>query len=111
MARHWLGLYNIGQPRSRERETADILRAALARLEMTFELMAFKFGERVQGIRTTEGVQVVEAPFAALAGTCVAHSDTPKQSRSRMSPSRIRVLIVPSGTPSVAPTSAYVNPW
>ncbi len=56
---------------------------------------------RVKGIKGVRGRERVDV---------VCHAVTPRQSRSRMIPSRIRVLIVPSGAPSRSATSGYVKP-
>ncbi len=57
---------------------------------MAFEGRPLVVGQRVQGVGARQAVQVLGAH----------HALTPRQSRSRMRPSRSRVLTVPSGSAS-----------
>src|SRR5690349_11256444 len=70
--------------------------ACLAAQQMALELFPVGFAERVQCVGAGQRVRV---------GPAEPHESVPRQSRSRISPSRIRVLTVPTATPSSAATS------
>src|SRR6185312_11348749 len=71
-------------------QAGDLPRAVLAPGQVTVEPGPVRRGDCVHRVRPGEGVNVARVP----------HDATPRQSRSRISASRIRVLIVPPGTPS-----------
>src|SRR6266567_1773138 len=74
-------------------EPTNLLSTGIASGQVPFEELAVVIGQRVEGIRPGEGVEIL------------SHVSTPKQSRRRISPSRMRVLTVPSGTVSSSATS------
>ncbi len=76
-------------------EFGDVLPAGGAVGEVGGEGLGLGLREGVEGVRAGEGVQF----------TVVLHVVTPMQSRSRMSPSRMRVLMVGSGVHRVSATS------
>ena len=75
-------------------QLGDLLAARGALLEVVVEGVPLVVGQGIGGVGAGQGVDVV-----------FGHASTPMQSRSRMSPSRRRVLTVPSGTSSSSPTS------
>lgn len=82
-------------------EFGHLLQAGRAVGEVRFEHLVFRRRQGVEGVRAGEGVQF----------PVVLHVVTPMQSRNRMSPSRMRVLIVGNGVRRVSATSRYVRPW
>ncbi len=82
-------------------QPADLLRAGGAAGQVLLEIGLLVTGQRVKGVAAGQQVQFV---------TLDAHQVTPMQSRSRIRPSLIRVLMVPSGTPSSSATCGYAYP-
>ena len=80
------------------RSSATSWRHASQSVEVPLEDLPLVVGDGVEHVGTRQRVDIR------------VHQATPKQSRSRMSPSRSRVLIVPSGVSSSSPTSLYVRP-
>src|SRR5580692_12832176 len=74
----------------------DLFGAGRALLQVLLEFVELITGQRVDGVDAGQQVEVVALN---------AHWDTSMQSRIRMRPSRIRVLTVPSGSPSSPATS------
>ena len=72
-------------------DPARVRATASSNGQVALEPDPVRLGDRVHRVRPGQGVGFALRP---------AHSDTPRQSRSRISASRIRGLIVPSGTPS-----------
>ena len=84
------------QPGSRLTESLDLLDAGIAAREVPLEARPVGIRDRVKRIGARQGMQIsLAAP----------HHSTPRQSRSLISPSRMRVLTVPTGTPSSPATS------
>lgn len=86
-----------GQPSGRGGEPGDVPGARRAVGQVPGERLVFVPAEGVEYVGRGEGVQFVFV--------FVLHVVTPMQSRSRISPSRIRVLIVGSGVWRVSATS------
>ena len=76
-------------------QPADLLRAGGATGQVLLELGPLGLGQRVEGVAAGQQVHFV---------TLGAHQVTSMQSRSRIRPSLIRVLTVPSATPSSSAT-------
>ena len=76
-------------------QPADFGGALRAPGQVTFEPRLICAGQRVQRVRARQGGWFGSAGF---------HRVTPRQSRNRISPSRIRVLTVPAAIPSKAAT-------
>ena len=74
----------------------DLFGAGRALLQVLLEFVELVTGQRVDGVDAGQQVEVVALD---------AHWDTSMQSRIRIRPSRIRVLTVPSGSPSSPATS------
>lgn len=83
-----------GQASGGGRELGDLLRTGVALGQVTFEGGALVAVQRVHRVGTCQSMRIGRG-----------HAVTPKQSRSRMSPSRSRVLTVPSGSASASATS------
>ena len=81
-----------GKPGTGRLEFSDLLRTGFAGLQMLLERLPLGGWQGVQGVGTAQGV-------------VVGHACTPRQSRRRISPSRILVLTVPSGTARTSATS------
>jgi len=79
-----------GQPGGGLAQAGDLVRALPAAGQVALEPGPVRHGDRVHRVRARERMDL---PVAV-------HCATPKQSRSRISASRILVLIVPGGTPS-----------
>ncbi len=88
--------YGCGQAGGSRLELGGFLAAGLAGLQVGVEGLVFVVLECSEGVCGGEGVGV---------GGVVVHVVTPMQSRSRMSPSRMRVLIVGSGVRRASATS------
>ena len=89
------GVHGVGEHRRGLAEAGDLGGAVGALGQVALEAGALDVVEGVDGVRTGQRMHV-------------AHESTPNVSRSRMSPSRIRVLAVPSGMPSMVDTSLWV---
>ena len=85
----------LGEQAARLAEAVDLGAALGALGEVALELGALDVVERVDGVGAGQGVDV-------------AHWPTPIASRSRISPSRMRVLAVPTGRSSMVATSVCV---
>src|SRR6478735_8355179 len=92
------GLGQHRQLRRRGDEALDLGLAGGAAGEVALEARSLDVVEGVHGVGTRECVDVF------------AHSVTPNVSRSLISPSRMRVLAVPSGRSSMVATSVWVYP-
>ena len=79
-----------GEPRGRVLQSLYLIRARRAAGEMVLEPVALKAAEGVEGVHPGQCVHVLQPQQP--------QDSTPMQSRIRMSPSRIRVLTVPSAT-------------
>ena len=89
-----------GRPQSRGGSThaRDLVRAVGAGAQVPLVGTPLVRVESVQDVGTQQGVHI-------LVDNRFTHASTPKQSRSRTSPSRMRALTVPSGAPSSSATS------
>ena len=85
----------VGQQGGGLAEAGHLGLAVLALGEVPLEPGALEVVERVDGVGAGQRVDV-------------GHDATPIVSRSRMSPSRIRVLAVPTGRSSMLATSVWV---
>ena len=83
-------------------EPADLEAALLTAGQVPLEPGLVRPADRVQRVRAGQQVQF-RAVLAAPAEP--GHHSAPRQSRIRISPSRIRVFTVPGGTPSSRATS------
>ena len=86
----------LGQPARCLTETARLVTAGLARVEVAHESSPVGLAEGIQCVRPGQRVRV---------GPPQPHCSAPRQSRIRMSPSLIRVFTVPIATPSRPATS------
>lgn len=99
LAHGWRRLGRCGQPKGRSDflPAADLGCTRLAPAEMPGKpVLLRRVIDRVEHVGAGQGVQI---------WTRQPHQLTPRQSRRRMSPSRILVLIVPTAAPSNAATS------
>ena len=85
-----------GEPAGRLPQAAGLLAAGLAPGEVPLEPHPVRLGERVKRVRAGQGVRDLPPD---------PHESSPRQSRSRISPSRMRVFTVPTATPSRPATS------
>ena len=92
----------VGQPADRLAQFVELGPAARAVRDVPVERGPLDVVDRVQRVRADQGVNV---------GGRHAVTSTPRQSRSRIRPSRIRVLTVGSGVSSRSDTSRYEWPW
>src|SRR4029077_1348527 len=80
-------------------QARDLPHALLTAGQMPLEPVPVRRGDRVHRVRSGQGVRVAYlAPFGQF--HTQPHSGTPRQSRNRISASRILVFTVPVGTPS-----------
>jgi len=99
LAHGWwrLGRRGQGQGGGDLPQAADLGCARLASAQVPGKPVLLRLViERIEHVRAGQRVQV---------GAEQLHQPTPRQSRSRMSPSRILVLIVPTAVPRSAATS------
>jgi len=85
-----------GERGRRLAQSAYLLTALLTARQVPFEAGPVRLRHRVHRVRSGQGVRIAAAE---------PHRSTPRQSRSLISPSRIRVLTVPTATPSSLATS------
>jgi signal transduction histidine kinase len=85
-----------GQPRSGRTEISNLPPAGGAPVQVPLEACPVLAGQGVQRSGARQGVRLRPAG---------SHRPTPRQSRNRIRPSRIRVLTVPAATPSSPATS------
>ena len=85
-----------GEPGRRLAQPPDLLAARLAARQVPLEPDPVGLVHRVHRVRAGQGVRIAAAE---------PHPSTPRQSRSLISPSRMRVLTVPMATPSRSATS------
>ena len=95
-----------GQPGRGLAQPAQLGLAGLAVRQVLLEAGPVVVGDRVHRVGARQRVRVDPAA-APASGPAVAfgHHSTPRQSRSLISPSRIRVFTVPTATPSSPATS------
>ena len=90
-----LGGGGLGEQRGGLAQRVDLAAAGVAVAQVPLELGALDVVEGVDRVGAREGVDV-------------AHAPTPIVSRSRIRPSRMRVLAVPTGRSSIVATSVCV---
>ena len=91
----------VGQPGDRLAQVVDLGPALGALAQVPLKGGALQIVDRVEHVRAGQGVNVGR------------HAAIPefRQSRNRISPSRMRVLMVASGAPSNSATCGYECPW
>jgi len=103
-----------GQPGRGLAQPAHLGLAGLAASEVLVEAGPVAVGNRVHDVGADQRVRVSAAqpcdppgcaPAAGGRLAALCHHSTPRQSRSLIRPSRIRVLMVPTATPSSSATS------
>ena len=85
-----------GEPAGGLPQAGGLLAAGVAPGEVPLEPHPVRLGERVKRVRAGQGVRDLPPD---------PHEPSPRQSRSRISPSRMRVFTVPTATPSRPATS------
>ena len=94
------GRRRLGQRGGGRPELVDLGPAVLARGQVPLERHPFEVVDCVEDVGADQGVHVAVYDAGAVA----VHTATPRQSRSRTRPSRIRVFTVGSGTESRSAT-------